>query len=176
MIKCSVQKEDMLTVGGKTLAALMLTLIGALLPLSAFSEGANGQKTLLKVYKSPTCGCCTGWINHLEKSGFRVVHRHPKDLEATKRHLGIDPRYSSCHTAVSEDGYVFEGHIPAKAIKRFLEEKPAKAVGLAVPGMPVGSPGMEVGKRFTSYKVLLLKDNGGSETYESFDNIEKQYN
>ncbi|PUA30417.1 MAG: metal-binding protein [Cellvibrio sp. 79] len=119
----------------------------------------------LEVYKSPTCGCCEEWISHLQSHGLKSNIHHPDDLNAVKNRYKISPKYQSCHTAVSPDGYVFEGHIPAPVITRFLAEKPEGAIGLAVPGMPVGSPGMEMGERFTPYDVLLLKSDGSSEVY-----------
>jgi hypothetical protein len=119
----------------------------------------------LAVYKSPTCGCCEEWISHLQSQGLKSTIHHPDDLNAIKDRYRISPQYQSCHTAVSPEGYVFEGHIPAQLITRFLAEKPEGAIGLAVPGMPVGSPGMEMGERFTPYDVLLLKSDGSSEVY-----------
>ncbi|MDH3978696.1 MAG: DUF411 domain-containing protein, partial [Gammaproteobacteria bacterium] len=102
----------------------------------------------LTVYKSPTCGCCKVWIKHVNQAGFKTATEQPANLNDVKSELGVPPQVRSCHTAVSESGYVFEGHIPAKLIKRFLADPPDDALGLTVPGMPVGSPGMESGGRF----------------------------
>jgi hypothetical protein len=121
---------------------------------------------VLDVYKSPSCGCCGAWVEHLEANNFAANIHHPDDLAGVKVRYGIEPRYQSCHTAISADNYVFEGHIPAAVIERFLAEKPAGAIGLAVPGMPVGSPGMEMGDRHDDYQVLLLKADGSSEVYQ----------
>jgi len=121
----------------------------------------------LDVYKSPTCGCCEKWIEHLETTGFATLIHHPTDLNEVKQSNAIAPRYQSCHTAVSTEGYVFEGHIPAHLIQRFLSNPPQNAIGLAVPGMPVGSPGMEMGDRNDSYNILLLKTDGSAEVYAS---------
>lgn len=126
---------------------------------------AVDKSVQLEVYKSPTCGCCEKWITHLESHGLKSSVHHPDDLNTVKDRYRISPRYQSCHTAVSADGYVFEGHIPAAVIARFLGEKPEGAIGLAVPGMPVGSPGMEMGEQFTPYDVFLLKSDGSSEVY-----------
>jgi hypothetical protein len=126
---------------------------------------AADKSVQLDVYKSPTCGCCEKWITHLESHGLKSSVHHPDDLNTVKDRYRISPRYQSCHTAVSPDGYVFEGHIPAAIIHRFLGEKPEGAIGLAVPGMPVGSPGMEMGEQFTPYDVFLLKKDGSSEVY-----------
>ncbi len=102
----------------------------------------------------------------MQASGFDAEAHHPADLNKVKSANGIAPRYQSCHTAISADGYVFEGHIPAPTIERFLAEKPQDVIGLAVPGMPVGSPGMEMGNRHDDYDVLLLKKDGSVEIYE----------
>lgn len=134
-----------------------------------------GSNPVLEVYKSPTCGCCGRWMTHVESGAFETVTRHPPDLSAIKDRFGIEPRYRSCHTAVSEGGYVFEGHIPVRYIRRFLADPPEGALGLAVPAMPVGSPGMEVGDKFMPYRVLLLKKDGGSEVYAVVSDPEQQY-
>lgn len=110
------------------------------------------------VYKSPTCGCCTKWVEHLRANGFAVEIREPADLNAVKDRLGVPADMRACHTA-EIDGYVIEGHVPATDVQRLLREKP-KALGLAVPGMPLGSPGMEADDRRQAYTVWLLQDDG----------------
>ena len=132
------------------------------------------ESVLLNVYKSPTCGCCGKWVEHIESNGFAVEIHHPSNLASLKSKQGIDVQYRSCHTAVSTDGFVFEGHIPAKFIHQFLNEKPENAIGLAVPAMPVGSPGMEVGNKFMPYQVLLIKADGSSEIYADIRTAEEQ--
>jgi hypothetical protein len=141
------------------------------------SEAAVAPATAvtLDVYKSETCGCCGVWVDHAKENNFVANIHHPVDLNATKQEHGIAPQYQSCHTAVTPEGYVFEGHVPAKFIHQFLAEKPEGAVGLAVPGMPMGSPGMEVGDRFTPYDILLLKEDGSSEVYASIASAEEQF-
>lgn len=124
-----------------------------------------GDDPVMDVYKSPTCQCCEKWIDHVHAQGFRTSVLHPADLDGTKDKLGVLPAYRSCHTAVTKDGYVFEGHVPAKFIRQFLAEKPEGAIGLSVPGMPAGSPGMEVGDTFMPYEVLLLKMDGSASRY-----------
>ena len=125
----------------------------------------GAQRQALTVYKSPTCGCCGEWIGHIEQQGFVATVAHPEDLNTIKRQYQIAPVLQSCHTAVTDAGYVFEGHVPARYMRQFLDNPPADAVGLSVPGMPVGSPGMEVGERFMPYQVLLLKKDGSVEVY-----------
>ena len=132
-------------------------------------EQAAHKAVSLDVYKSPTCLCCDDWVEHIETAGFDAPVHHPADLNALKQSNAIAPRYQSCHTAVSKEGYVFEGHVPAHLIHRFLANPPKNAIGLAVPGMPVGSPGMEMGDRYDSYNVLLLNTDGGAEVYEAIN-------
>src|SRR5262245_26616229 len=123
---------------------------------------AEGQ--VITVHKHPKCGCCSGWVSHMQQSGFTVKTGETKDLDALKTRLGVPADLISCHTA-EIGGYVFEGHVPAVALKRFLAEKP-NAVGLAVPGMPIGSPGMEGGKP-EKYDVVLFGPEG-RRTYMTF--------
>ena len=139
----------------------------ALAPL-AWSAMAASPRTapLVEVWKSPTCGCCQDWIRHLEASGFRTRAFDTGNAEARAR-LGMPERLGSCHTARVE-GYVLEGHVPATDIKRLLRERP-KALGLAVPAMPIGSPGMdgpEYGGRRDPYDVLLVAADGGTLVYQ----------
>jgi hypothetical protein len=142
---------------------LILALTVLLVACNNGAQAQNGQ--VLTVYKSPTCGCCKAWVEHLNDAGFKNSIRHMADLNGLKADKGIAPQYQSCHTAISDDGYVFEGHIPARYIEQFLTAPPEDALGLAVPGMPVGSPGMEMGDRFKPYQVLLLKRDGSTEVF-----------
>jgi hypothetical protein len=138
--------------------------------------GDSHQETaILEVYKHPSCGCCGKWIDHLNESGLTTGIHNSKKLAEFKEEKGIASKFRSCHTAVSKDGYVFEGHIPAKFIQQFLNEKPAGAIGLSVPGMPLGSPGMEVGTKFAPYQVLQLNADGSSSIYASVKNSQEQY-
>lgn len=117
-------------------------------------------ETSVEVWKSATCSCCGNWVKHLEANGFAVTVNaaEPGMLATLKQQAGIDAKLASCHTAKIA-GYVIEGHVPASDIKRLVAEHP-DAVGLTVPGMPVGSPGMEQGGEFEPYDVLLLKKDG----------------
>jgi hypothetical protein len=112
--------------------------------------------TTVEVYKSPTCGCCAKWVDHMRDHGF-TVKTHDVGNKEIRKKMGLSESLGSCHTAII-NGYVFEGHIPAPDIIRFLRERP-KALGLAVPDMPHGSPGME-GSRVDPYSVLLVKERG----------------
>ena len=136
---------------------------------------ADDASVHLDVYKSPYCGCCTLWMDHLEENGFTSTSHHPDELGVLKRELGVPARYGSCHTGVSEAGFVFEGHVPARFIQAFLDNPPADAIGLTVPAMPVGSPGMEYKDQFNPYDVLLLKKDGSVEVYASVATYEEQF-
>lgn len=142
----------------------------------AADEGPVTSKsaTAFTVYKQPTCGCCVEWMSHVNAAGLETVGRDLADLNAVKMQYQIAPRYQSCHTAVSSQGYAFEGHVPAPHIKAFLANPPADAIGLSVPGMPLGSPGMEVEDRFDPYEVLLLKKDGSSEVFARVDSPTQQ--
>ena len=109
---------------------------------------------VVQVYKTPSCGCCGDWVQHLESAGFAVRVKDLDDLAAIKDRLGVPADLQSCHSAVVQ-GHVIEGHVPASDIRRLLEEHP-EGGGLAVPGMPLGSPGMEYGNRKQPYQVILF--------------------
>lgn len=144
----------------------VLVLIGAgaapaLLPPRA---PAASPGIAIDVWKTPTCGCCGAWVQHLEASGFSAQVTVQADLAPIKAKYGVPDRLSSCHTAVVA-GYVVEGHVPAADIRRLLVERPAKVRGLVVPGMPAGSPGME-GPVSESYVTLALLVAGGTAVWE----------
>ena len=128
------------------------------------NESTNSEVSLL-VHKTPTCGCCKMWIKHLEGNGFTTSIEDHNNLQEIKAKYDIKPEYRSCHTGVSKDGYIFESHIPSKYITQFLLEEHSNAIGLSVPGMPLGSPGMEVEGMFTPYDVLILFKDGTSKVY-----------
>jgi hypothetical protein len=145
----------------RILLFLSLTIFGVA-PASAADTAAS-----IEVWKSAACECCGAWVKHLEANGF-TVKANAADagtLAALKRQAGIGDKLASCHTAMI-DGYVIEGHVPGTDIKRLVAERP-EAIGLAVPGMPVGSPGMEQGAEFEPYDVLLIKKDGATETFAS---------
>ena len=131
-----------------------LAITGIAAPIRAKATAAT-----MTINKDPNCGCCSGWVEHVQAAGFETQINELADLGPVKLRLAIPPALSSCHTAEIE-GYVIEGHVPAAAIKRLLAEKP-QAKGLAVPGMPVGSPGMDVkGAKAESYSVMLFGPSG----------------
>lgn len=130
----------------------------------AAPQSADVTAPVVHVYKSPTCGCCKAWVAHLEENGFRTEVEDMPNVDPVKQKLGVPGHLASCHTGVV-NGYVIEGHVPADVIRRLLAEKPAVA-GLAVPGMPMGSPGME-GLRKEAYDVVAFGKDGSQSVYES---------
>jgi hypothetical protein len=129
---------------------------------------ATDDPRSIEVWKSPTCGCCGKWVDHLEANGFAVTANNTASatLDRIKRQAGVEEKLASCHTA-KVDGYVIEGHVPASDIKRLLDDRP-DAVGLTVPNMPIGSPGMEQPDGATEpYDVLLIKKDGSVEVFAS---------
>lgn len=143
--------------------ALLSLLAGAGAPAPAVAP-----RPLVEVWKGPACGCCKDWIKHLEANGFDVRTHDSGNADARAR-LGMPISYGSCHTAQVE-GYAVEGHVPAREIRRLLKERP-RAVGLAVPGMPRGAPGMDgpayAGQR-DPFDVLLVLHDGGAPVFQSY--------
>ena len=135
---------------------------------NAVSPAAQPSLPLVHVHKSPTCGCCIVWIEHLKQAGFTVEVSDMDDVSPVKERLGVPFGKGSCHTA-EVAGYFVEGHVPAQDIKRLLAEKP-DAKGLVVPGMPLGSPGMEVPDgRKDAYTVELVGRDGSSSAYAQYE-------
>lgn len=135
-------------------------LLGGLASFSACAEKpAPTEQPVLTVYKSPTCGCCLKWVEHMRDAGFEVTVNDVDNVHPVKMRVGVPPGKGSCHTA-EVGGYFLEGHVPASDVKRLLAQRPA-AKGLAVPGMPLGSPGMEVPDgRKQPYDVELVANDG----------------
>ena len=145
-------------------------LLGSMAGIAFASTGLvlAQQSKLIEVWKDPSCGCCKDWISHVEKSGFKVTV-HETGNNAVRAQLGLPKKLGSCHTALIQ-GYVVEGHVPASDIQRLLKDKP-QALGLAVPGMRVGSPGMDgpaYGGRHDRYEVLLVLKDGSSTVFNPY--------
>ncbi|WP_082486084.1 MULTISPECIES: DUF411 domain-containing protein [unclassified Acidovorax] len=139
-------------------------LVAGALPLAT----PAAAPTPLEVWKDPNCGCCQDWLDHMQAHGF-AVKVHDTGNNAVRARLGLPPRLGSCHTALV-GGYVVEGHVPASDVRALLQQKP-KALGLAVPGMPVGSPGMDgaaYGNRRDPYDVLLVLRDGSTRVFNSY--------
>lgn len=146
-------------------------LAAAALTLPAVSTWANRpEKPLVEMWKSATCGCCGEWAKHLEANGFRVQTTTVDNPSLVRARFGIDHKLGSCHTA-RVGGYVLEGHVPAKEIQRLLKEKPKDVLGIVVPGMPLGSPGMDspsYGGKKTPYDVVVVRKDGRTGVYQSY--------
>lgn len=137
-------------------AAAALAVSATALMVVRNSHAVESESPQIMIYRSPSCGCCEKWADHLRDNGFRVHLESRDDMQQVKAKQGIPHDLQSCHTALV-DGYVIEGHVPAADIHKLLESKP-EAKGLAVPGMPVGSPGMEMGARKDPYQVILFTE------------------
>ncbi|HEX4918779.1 MAG TPA: DUF411 domain-containing protein [Limnobacter sp.] len=153
-------------------------LVGASLALAACGKSSNSEvsaqlahaENFIEVWKTPTCGCCSAWVDHLRENGFDVKVHDVQDTGAFRAALGMSQDYGSCHSAKIA-GYAIEGHVPASDIKKLLSQKP-DAVGLAVPGMPMGSPGMEhpdMPHKRHAYDVLLVGKQGEVSAYTHYE-------
>lgn len=142
-----------------------LLLAGMAGSLPFFARGQS-SKPVVEIWRSPSCGCCGAWIKHLQQNGFATKVNLVDDTSAARKAAGIPERLGSCHTG-KVAGYAVEGHVPAADIHRLLATKP-QAVGLAVPGMPIGSPGMEQGDVKEPYEVLLVKRDGGTQVFARY--------
>src|SRR5688500_8716921 len=131
--------------------------------VSALVLGSAANAAALTIYKSASCGCCAKWVEHVEKHGFTVTVVNVDDVMAVKAKAGIPNKLASCHTS-KVGGYVVEGHVPAADIEKLLAQKP-KAKGIAVPGMPMGAPGMEHGDHRQPYQTLLIKADGSTAVF-----------
>lgn len=133
------------TIGGSLIAAAFAATL-------SFTTTVNALETI-QVWKSPTCGCCKKWVSHLQEKGFSVIEHNTQDMQSIKRDFGVPAKIRSCHTA-KVGNYVIEGHVPASDIKRLLKSKSTQISVLSTPGMPAGSPGMEMGDRKDPYPVI----------------------
>lgn len=146
------------------MTSLLKLPVRSLLSLLLIAGGTAWAQsaTQIEVFKSPYCGCCEKWVEHMEKNGFKVSAHNVNDVPAARKNLGMPDRFGSCHTA-KIGGYVVEGHVPAADVQRLLKEKP-KAIGLAAPGMPQGSPGMETATP-VPYETLLIQADGSARLF-----------
>lgn len=134
-------------------------------PTADAAAATADAEPVIHVYKTPTCGCCADWVEHVEQAGFRTEVQDLPDVRGVKQRLGVPENLGSCHTALVGD-YVVEGHVPAEVIRRLLSERPDIA-GIAVPGMPIGSPGMEMGSRRDPYQVIAFRRSGERFVFEN---------
>jgi len=143
----------------------MKKIAGTILLATMMIAASPAAQPVVTVYKTPTCGCCGKWVEHMRSNGFQVNVQEVNSTVETRRKYGVPDRLQSCHTALV-NGYVIEGHVPAADVQRLLKSKP-KAAGLAVPGMPMGSPGME-GPRSDAYSVLQFHQDGTLMVYKQY--------
>ena len=141
-----------------TLISLTFVCVAALAPMAQVA-------TPITIYKTPTCGCCGKWVEHMRASGFNPTVTDLPNLTSIKQSTGVPGNLQSCHTSVVQ-GYAIEGHVPADVIRQLLKEKPQVA-GIAVPGMPLGSPGMEQGPQKDKYNVVAFGKDGSQKVYAS---------
>lgn len=149
------------------LTALLSVLLAVLLAAPAAPAQEAAALPVVKVWKTPTCGCCGKWVRHMEAAGFRVEVTDVDDVDPIKKANGLPLKLASCHTALV-GGYVVEGHVPASDVRRLLREKPA-VLGLAAPGMPAGSPGMDVPDS-PPYAVLRVGKDGSTSVFATHQN------
>ncbi len=121
---------------------------------------------VVTVYKSATCGCCNKWISHMQDNDFKIKAVDVQNMDSVKQQYGISSNLASCHTAIV-DGYIIEGHVPASDVKQLLSEE-KDVLGIAVPGMPIGSPGMEMGNRIDRYAVISFDKEGNVEIFHQY--------
>ena len=153
-------------VSRRSAVRLTFAITGVVVLGQPFGVRAAPPKDRVTVWKTPNCGCCKEWVSHLRSNGFDVVTHDVKDTAPTRQKLGLAEKFGSCHTGLLGP-YVLEGHVPAREMRRLLREKP-QALGLAVPGMPTGSPGMEMGTTRDAYDVLLILKDGNARVYQSY--------
>lgn len=159
----SAERRQLLRAGSVVTAAAALYGLGLARPARA------GAARVIEVWKDEGCGCCKDWIAHMAQHGFEA-RTHDGGNSTARARLGLPVRYGSCHTA-QVGGYVIEGHVPAADVQRLLREAPAQALGLAVPGMPIGSPGMDgpaYGNRRDRFDVLLVMKDGSHRVFSSY--------
>jgi hypothetical protein len=152
---------------GMTFRSLAVAV--SLVALAAATAASQAKPTAvpIQVFKTPTCGCCAKWVDHMKAAGFAPEVQDLPNLSVVKSNAGVPANLQSCHTALV-GGYVVEGHVPAETVKRLLKEKP-RVAGIAVPGMPIGSPGMEQGDRRDAYEVLTFTRDGRTTVYEKLN-------
>ena len=146
--------------------AFTMIVVAGLLSLGGLAAAQRSNAPTVEVFKSPTCGCCAFWVKHLQANGFATKVTDVEDISQVKAKYGVPGRLQSCHTAVV-NGYVIEGHVPASDVQRLIKDRPA-VVGVAVPGMPIGSPGMEQGNVVQPYNVVTFDKQGQTSVFASY--------
>lgn len=184
-----MHKKLLLSSFGKRRLSLLLLAAGILLSAcsdeqqrSAKAPGQQGNPNTsmeamprLTVYKTPTCSCCSAWVEHVQTGGFGTDVVEQETVAHIKDRFGIPSNARSCHTAVTDGGLVFEGHVPSRFIRQFIQQRPEGEVGLIVPAMPLGGPGMEVDDQFTPYTIFAMNDKGNLRPYARIDTYQDQF-
>ncbi len=149
-------------------SVVFLVAIAAVMSLTTATFAAPASLPLeITVYRDPFCSCCGGWIDYLTSQGFQPTSVKTSEMETLKQQYGVPNDLASCHTAVI-NGYVIEGHVPADEIKRLLAEKPDDVAGISVPGMPIGTPGMESGDVLEPFTVFSFDKQGNTEVFNKY--------
>jgi len=164
-LETTMRDDEMMT--RRDWLARAASMSGRAFALAALLPGASSamaKPTAITVYKDPSCGCCTKWVEHLRASGFTPDVHDRSDMDALKDSLGVPTALRSCHTAVV-GRYLVEGHVPAGDLRKLIDAAPANVLGLAAPGMPAGSPGMEMGGRADRYDVIAFDSKGASHVF-----------
>ena len=147
---------------------IFLVAIAVVMSLTTATSAATASVPLeVTVYRDPFCSCCEGWIDYLTNQGFQPTSVKTSTIDTLKQQYGVPDDLASCHTAII-DGYVVEGHVPSDDIKRLLAQKPSNIRGIAVPGMPVGTPGMEMGDKKDSYAVVSFDKKGQTKVFKQY--------
>jgi len=166
--------ERILSAGLILAAATLISACQAQTPADSTTTEVEARTSIpeMTVYHDPNCGCCGKWVDHMRANGFAVETVPTRDMNSIKLDLGVPRNLPSCHTAVVGD-YVIEGHVPADDVKRLIAEQP-EAAGLSVPGMPLGSPGMERGNRRMAYDVIRFDEDGDTTVFNHYEAIDGQ--
>lgn len=146
------------------LTGLLLAVAGIASAYVVTQQAPASTLPAVTTYRDPGCGCCVQWVEHMRNAGFEVTVRNTPDMPAVRTRLGVAPHLQSCHTSVVGN-YVVEGHVPADDVKRLLQERP-DVRGITVPGMPIGSPGMEQGSVKHAYSTLTFDEQGQTTVFE----------
>lgn len=152
-----------MTINRRLFLSVMVGGLAASITRASAASAAEPQTGQVTVFRSPTCGCCRDWVTHMKAAGFQVQDNVTNAMAAVKQRYGVPEASESCHTAIVS-GYVVEGHVPASDVRRLLAERP-DVRGIAAPGMPVGSPGMEMGDRVDPYAVVSFTADGATAVF-----------
>jgi hypothetical protein len=161
--------------GGRLRLVCLASILLFLIACGEDRAVSDDSVASLTVYKTPSCACCSAWVDHVQAHSFSADVVNQDSIAHIKDFYQLPVNARSCHTAVSENGYVFEGHVPARYMKQFLAEPVPGSKGLVVPAMPLGSPGMEYKQQFNAYQIYALLEDGSLSVYAKVDRYEQQF-